>query len=795
MAPAQKGPSNEDQRVWLEDAMSTVKQNAVRLRRAIEQDNYQEVIKFATLVLNELRTSMLSPKRYYQLYSAVFTELNYVEQYFEEYCLTHSIQDVYDHVQQCGNIIPRIYLLITAGVVFLRRADSPAADIMKDLVQMAKGIQHPVRGLFVRHYLNQATKNAWKPDASEMQGTVEIVLSNFAEMTRLWTRLATAPAYTMSRHRAEEERTSLEELVGHNLVRLVNLDGMDALAYRKYAIPAITRHVLSCHDRMVQSYLLDTIVQGVPDEFHAQTLPYLVSIFRAVLDTVPVVPVMVSLVDRLASFMNSRADDPGMLESLVELSEETLAVNQLGGDFEDIDTNDIIPVPAAPEPTDDEPQACFLLRLAGMLETVIEQRPTLGAEDALRVHLALLKATLSVMPDRIDMICPAFSRCRADVTAIHGAHPLLEQVLTAPIMHIGSVLNLASIEGYDSVLAVASPQVKLAVATMTCERVVADAQPLSRPAEVQRVLTMALPLLSGADDEDEVSEHCGYVAGIVTLIDNPDPAVAIELLDITRSFIQKGDLDHVKVALQPLMHKALDIALSAGLGGVTTDPLFRFATEIIHLMAELDVDTALHLQILAALTSDKVGLDDVTFDFVGLAITTVQDKISGSRLQFEGLLECVSAITTLTAMSPENYETIATNLTHFASRFITRQDQCRAVAACASLWWNGVLRKGDRVLECIKRSLTAADKCKTSMVSEQYYYPLILEMIDHTMFFIDRGCPEVTPELLSGLMAVADAGLSESTETHSQHYAAIKTHVSAKVDAGVEAYCAVVSHE
>lgn len=51
------------------------------------------------------------------------------------------------------------YLLITVGSVFIKSKKAPAKDIMFDLVEMSKGIQHPLRGLFLRYYLSQKTKD------------------------------------------------------------------------------------------------------------------------------------------------------------------------------------------------------------------------------------------------------------------------------------------------------------------------------------------------------------------------------------------------------------------------------------------------------------------------------------------------------------------------------------------------------------------------------------------------------------------------------------------------------------
>jgi vacuolar protein sorting-associated protein 35 len=49
--------------------------------------------------------------------------------------------------------------LITVGTVYIKIKEYPRRIILKDLVEMCRGVQHPLRGLFLRNYLLQCTKN------------------------------------------------------------------------------------------------------------------------------------------------------------------------------------------------------------------------------------------------------------------------------------------------------------------------------------------------------------------------------------------------------------------------------------------------------------------------------------------------------------------------------------------------------------------------------------------------------------------------------------------------------------
>ena len=98
-------------------------------------------------MLGELRTIALSPQKYYELYMQVWNELRHLEAFFgEEARHGKSNLELYELVQHAGNILPRLYLLITVGVVYVKSKDGAAKDVLKDLVEMAKGCNNPSTG-------------------------------------------------------------------------------------------------------------------------------------------------------------------------------------------------------------------------------------------------------------------------------------------------------------------------------------------------------------------------------------------------------------------------------------------------------------------------------------------------------------------------------------------------------------------------------------------------------------------------------------------------------------------------
>lgn len=64
--------------------------------------------------------------------------------------------------------------------------------------------------------------------------SINFILTNFTEMNKLWVRLQ-HQGHSRDREKREAERKELRILVGTNLVRLSQLDGVDLKIYQKVA--------------------------------------------------------------------------------------------------------------------------------------------------------------------------------------------------------------------------------------------------------------------------------------------------------------------------------------------------------------------------------------------------------------------------------------------------------------------------------------------------------------------------------------------------------------------------------
>lgn len=93
--------------------------------------------------------------------------------------------DLYEAVQHAPQLIPRLYLLITVGSVYIQSHEDGSHKILEDLIEMLRAVQNPLRGLFIRYYFLKMCKDRLPDTGSEYESpgrgieqAVEIIYTN-----------------------------------------------------------------------------------------------------------------------------------------------------------------------------------------------------------------------------------------------------------------------------------------------------------------------------------------------------------------------------------------------------------------------------------------------------------------------------------------------------------------------------------------------------------------------------------------------------------------------------------------
>ncbi|EUD65563.1 hypothetical protein C922_04069 [Plasmodium inui San Antonio 1] len=314
-----------DQKKFLDECIFIVKEQSFYMKQALENGSLRDTLKHASNMLCELRTSQLSPKYYYELYMLIFNELQHLDTFINDK-KKHKKRfiDIYESVQHAGNIIPRLYLLIIVGRNYIKNKDIKAKYILKDMTELCKGIQHPLRGLFLRYFLIQMCKDRIPDTGSEYEeaggGNIddafEFLLTNFYESIKLWSRMSDKVVTKLSpgqeeqvlhnnRNKVLREKMDVKMLVGSNLVRMSQLEGMTRQYYIDKCLPKLLHNLSTINDSLIQQYVFESIVQVFSDECHIYTLDILLNAILKINSSLDFKGILITLLKRLRSFIES----------------------------------------------------------------------------------------------------------------------------------------------------------------------------------------------------------------------------------------------------------------------------------------------------------------------------------------------------------------------------------------------------------------------------------------------------------------------------------------------------------
>ncbi|KAL2810663.1 vacuolar protein sorting-associated protein 35 [Aspergillus granulosus] len=607
----------EDQSRLLEEALGVVRQQSAMMRKCLETPGkLMDALKCGSTLVSELRTPSLGPKQYYELYMAVFDALRHLSVYLKENHPVNHLADLYELVQYAGNIIPRLYLMITVGTVYMSVEDAPVKEIMKDMMEMSRGVQHPIRGLFLRYYLSGQARDylpSGTGDGPEgnIQDSINFILTNFVEMNKLWVRLQ-HQGPSREREKRMQERRELELLVGSNVVRLSQL--VDLETYKSGILQALLEQVVQCRDVLAQEYLLEVITKVFPDEFHLHTLDLLLSAIARLNPHVDLKKIVIGLMDRLSSYAAREAEtsaDPEtkkqreeeavtkLLENL-KVSEETkdkpkedseTTPAQENGVEKTADETQETTKPAEEEPTtngdgdDKNPTSPQDVKLYNIFyEQVVNLIKSRGLPipDTMALLVSLVNLALNTYPEQLEYVDQVLQFAiketaeytdHADLHAAPTQQNLLH-LLVAPLRSYVSIFTALALPNYLPLLTSQSYPTRRSVAgeiarsLLKNQTLIATTENLDRVLQALRVLIKEGAQQGGGypglpnqrrGESDEAIEEQGWLARIVHLLQASDNDTQLKLLQAVRKAYLDGN-ERIRYTFPAIVSSSIRLA-------------------------------------------------------------------------------------------------------------------------------------------------------------------------------------------------------------------------------------------
>ncbi|KAJ9675044.1 hypothetical protein PVL29_024126 [Vitis rotundifolia] len=725
----------EDEDKWLAEGIAGIQHNAFYMHRSLDSNNLREALKYSAQMLSELRTSRLSPHKYYELYMRAFDELRKLEIFFKDESKHGcSIIDLYELVQHAGNILPRLYLLCTVGSVYIKSKEAPAKDVLKDLVEMCRGVQHPIRGLFLRSYLSQVSRDKlpdigsdYEGDADTVMDAVEFVLQNFTEMNKLWVRMQhQGPG--RAKEKQEKERSELRDLVGKNLHVLSQIEGIDLEMYKDTVLPRVLEQVVNCKDELAQYYLMDCIIQVFPDEYHLQTLETLLGACPQLQPTVDIKTVLSQLMERLSNYAASSAE--------------------------------VLP---------DFLQVEAFAKLSSAIGKVIEAQVDMPVVGAITLYVSLLTFTLRVHPDRLDYVDQVLGAC---VKKLCGK-PKLEDskatkqivaLLSAPLEKYNDIVTALTLSNYPRVMDHLDNGTNKIMAMVIIQSIMKNSTCISTADKVEALFELIKGLIKDLDgfpvdelDEEDFKDEQNSVARLIHMFYNDDPEEMLKIICTVKKHIMTGGSRRLPFTVPPLIFSALRLVrrLQGQEGDVVGEEEPATPKKIFQLLNQ---------------AANDCDLEPVAYEFFTQAFILYEEEIADSKAQVTAIHLIIGTLQRMNVFGVENRDTLTHKATGYSAKLLKKPDQCRAVYACSHLFWvddQDGIKDGERVMLCLKRALriaNAAQQMATVARGSSGPVTLFVEILNKYIYFFEKGNSQVTSSAIQGLIELITSEMqSEST--------------------------------
>ncbi|CAG2164930.1 unnamed protein product [Oppiella nova] len=710
-------PTEEQQEKLLDESLGIVKVQSFQMKCCLDKGKLMEALKHASNMLSELRTSLLSPKSYYELYMSVTDQLRHLEMYLlDEFQRGRKMADLYELVQYAGNIIPRLYLLITVGLVYMKTTPGCRKDILKDLVEMCRGVQHPLRGLFLRNYLLQSCRNVL-PDVTEdvvlssgdpkedkpgcVQDSIDFILLNFAEMNKLWVRMQHI-GHTRDKDRREKERLELRLLVGTNLVRLSQLESVDLEVYKKVVLPGILEQVVSCRDSIAQEYLMECLIQVFPDEFHLATLQPFLNSCAQLTQNVNVKNIIIALIDRLA------------MSKDIELPHDLFDI------------------------------------FAKQISQIIQTRTDISLEDIffkLPFNYGSSNGVTGLSPIKMSLKLSAYK----DLLKETAAHDLHKEVTL-------SLINSA-LEN-------------------NAEEAVEESDRLTLEEMEVFLSQICDPLINGKNsgididenDEDFIDEQLllSRFIHFLFLPQSLQNSTQLDnyylLLSSARKILSSGGPKRIRYTYPSLVFEALKLALKYSAEGDSSedrDPkwekkcqkIFQFVNQTIgSLMKESNCsELCLKLFLQSAQNAAKTKVDNretIAYEFISQAFSIYEEEINDFKSQLFCLLLIISTVKEIKFEIEDNYSPLKSQCCLNGAKLVKKSDQIRAILAASLLfvdYENNTIESD--LMKCIKKCY----KIASNVLDIELQLQLYVEILSHLTLllrFNDKDIEELCRQLV-----------------------------------------------
>ena len=783
--------SEEDQERYLDRGLKKIKAQSFHIHTAIEKNNLRQCLKETYSMLNELRTSYLTPKNYYHLFTAAFDEMQLVINFFqEEITRGRKVRDVYDSVQQAINLIPRMYLMIAAGSLVMENEPKSSGEIIFDLLGMVKGVQNPIRGLFVRYFLLKIIKdklpdkdNVYLKEGGNFDDTLKFIIQNMDEMNRLWIRLGT-DVLGSEKILRDKERNELKILVGESINRLSSLDGLTIELYEKDVLPKLIQIILESNDPLSQQYLMECIIHAFSDSYNIKCIELILDTTSRLTPGVDIKGLFINLMEKLAKFITDNSGD--------DISEEDKKLIQ--------NAQNVYPI--------------LLQYFDRLQKETIMLGENMDIIKLLDLNISFMKFSIKCKDTdvlgNINHILTSTLNCLRQTRKLtnEGIKKLCK-LLQVPLESEFSFFDMTDFDGLMTFLDY-NTRKNLGLKMIESLYRGNSKEKLDTLEKMQKLLSLIKPLIAdtqeGFEEDDYTLESDqNEVSKMIFSVNSENPEVIYEIYGELKNVFVEGGVKRRKITLPSLAnciisfcHKislaydaknnvvseevkknayAMESINSIDISKIDNDEtfyklmlnIFKLLNETISIVAEDNPENAFKLYLTSAsqvnsILSDRNNFEEACATFMNAAMNIYQEGKYDQNIKYNLLSQTVGYLLSFTILSHENVENIIKILAESGAKMMKRGDQFNSMLNIAEIYFS-VLKDGNKVTEYIGKARKYADFAMTNPQN----VVLFVELLNKFLYFVEKG---------DEVISIKHEQIDDTIELISNHIQTIKNEVS-----------------
>ena len=769
--------SEEDQERYLDKGLKKIRAQAFHIHTTIEKNNLRQCLKETYAMLTELRTNNLTPKNYYHLFTTIFDEMLLVEDFFkEEINRGRKVRDLYDSVQQAKYLIPRLYLMISAGALVME--NEPKA-------------QNPIRGLFTRYFMLKRIKdklpdkgNKYLEEGGKFEETLKFIIQNLDEMNRLWIRISSDVSGSEKILR-DKERVELKIIVGESINRLSSLDGLTIDIYEKEVLPKLIQIILESNDVLSQQYLMECIIHAFSDSYNIKCIELILNTLSRLLPGVDIKGLFINLMEKLAKFITDNSGEDATEEDKQLVTSATGVYPILIQYFDRLQKEIFM--------EGSEMDVCKLLDLnSAFLKFAIQCKEN----DILTSINHVLGSTLQCLKQYNRLL---------NSDALKKLNKLLEVPLTSDF----SIFEITDFDGLITFLDYTlRKNLSLNVIHALCRP--DSKERLDSFEKIQKLIKLIKPLLADAEDaieEDNYSfeNNQSEVCKMIYIVKTEDPETTFQIYEELKNIFVNGGEKRKKVTLPALANciilfcHRLSIAYDNKNNLISEEKkknnfvkesietyniskiengeafyklmidIYKLLNEIISLIKENWPEVALKLYLVAAsqvnsILSEKNNFEEACASFMNGALNIFNEGKYDINHKYFLLSQICGYLVNFTILSKENLENIIKVLMDTGNKMTKRGDQFNTMIDIGQIYYI-VLKDGKKVLDCINKARKFANFAMTNPQNLNLY----VDLLNKFLYFID---------VENEIVTIKADQIDEMIELIKNHIETIKNEVS-----------------